>query len=352
MTDGGAGVQPDEGGASVPVRPRSDFVAHEVFGHGPDAVLVEPEVARDLRNAAEYASQERRITGGLLYGRRWTDDEGPYLVVDGYLEAGPGENRDDRIDHDGRDSFALSDQDLRLLRDDAERMYSAARFEVGWWRSRPGPGEFSPRDLESQRQLVPPGGVGLLVFGSGLEWGTAYLGPDGEVPGSARSFIPVPRPAPESPQLPPPSPGPALAPPGPAPAPELEAEPEEETLQGGAPLQPATDLVPEPVGAAASGASRGTRRSPLTPPPMMSGPPVVSPVRVTAKEWASNKAASASYVGPETPTDVKIVVGALIAAAVVAAILVGVLLSNILVAVIAAVVLLLGLSGFLWMSRL
>lgn len=355
MTDGGTGFQPDEGEASVQVRPRSAFVAHEVFGHGADAVLVEPEVARDLRNAAEFASQERRIAGGLVYGRRWTDDEGPYLVVDGYLEAGPGENRDDRIDRDGRDSFALSDTDLRVLREDAERMYSAARFEVGWWRSRPGPGGFSPRDLESQRRLVAPGGVGLLVFGAGLEWGTAYLGPDGEVPGSARSFIPVPRPAAEPPRPRPASPGPV---PVSAAAPELEAEPDEgapdgdAALGGEAALQPAAGLVPEPVGAAAPGASLATRQPRLTPPPIMSGPPMVSPINVTAKEWASNKAASASYVGPETPTDVKIVVGALIAAAIVAAVLIGVLLSNILVAVIAALVLLLGLSGFLWMSRL
>lgn len=349
MTDGGAGVQPGQGEESVPVRPRSAFVAHEVFGHGAGAVLVEPEVARDLRNAAEYASQERRITGGLLYGCGWADDEGPYLVVNGYLEAGPGERRDDRIARDGRDSFALSDPDLRLLREDAARMYRAARFEVGWWRSLAGPGEFNPRDFESQRQLVPPGGAGLLVFGSGLDWGTAYLGPDGEVPGSARSFIPVPRPA-EPPQLQ--SVAPAVAP---EPAPDLAALPEEETLDRDAEpdFQPAASVAPEPVTAAAPAPAAAPRHPVLTPAPQPTGPRVISPVAVPSAEWGGSKrSAPGGYVGAETPADVKIVVGALIAAAVAAAILVGVLLSNVLAAVIAALVLLLGLSGFLWMSRL
>src|ERR1700733_9514726 len=199
MTDGGAAFEPGRG--EPPFRPRGAYVGHEVFGHGDGAVLVDPEVARDLRSAAESASQERRIAGGLLYGRMLADDEGKYLVIDGFLEAGPGENPGDRISREGRDSFTLSDADLELLREDATRMYPAA-LEVGWWRTLPGQGEFSPRDFETQRELVGPGGAGLLVFGEGLEWGTAYLGPDGRVPDSARSFIPVPRPATEAPLVP------------------------------------------------------------------------------------------------------------------------------------------------------
>ena len=62
----------------------------------------------------------------------------------------------------------------------------------------PGPASSARRDFATQGELVGPGGVGLLVFGSGLDWGTAYLGPGGQVPGSARSFIPVPRPVPEA----------------------------------------------------------------------------------------------------------------------------------------------------------
>ena len=88
MTDGGAAFQPGQGDLDAPYRPRSTYVGHEVFGHGDGAVLVEPEVARDLRSAAERASQERRIAGGLRYGRGWTDDEGRYLVVDFDFQAG------------------------------------------------------------------------------------------------------------------------------------------------------------------------------------------------------------------------------------------------------------------------
>ena len=58
------------------------------------------------------------------------------------------------------------------------------------------------------------------------------------------------------------------------------------------------------------------------------------------------------YVGPKTPTDVKIVVGALVVVAIVAATIIGVLVSSVLVAVIVAVVCLLALTGFLWMSRM
>ncbi|HVT68861.1 MAG TPA: hypothetical protein VHF26_14010, partial [Trebonia sp.] len=191
MADGGtvpfqAGQEPP----APPYRPRGAYAGHELFGQGTGAVLVEPEVARDLRLAAEFATQEGRIAGGLLYGRTWADDEGAYLVVDGFLEAGPGENRGDQISRAGTDDFTLSAADLELLRQDAARMYTAA-VEVGWWRSRPGPGEFGTRDLLTQRELVGPDGVGLLVFGSGPEWGAAYAGPNGRVPGPGAPLAPA-----------------------------------------------------------------------------------------------------------------------------------------------------------------
>ena len=323
MTDGGAGFQPGQEESNPPYRPRSAYVGHEVFGHGHGAVLVEPEVARDLRSAAEFARQERRVAGGLLYGRGWADDEGSYLVVEGFLEAGPGESLGDRVSREGYDSFTLSESELRLLRQDAARMYSGTS-EVGWWRSLDGPGEFGPRDFLTQLELVGPGGVGLLVFGAGLDWGTAYLGPDGQVPGSARSFIPVPRPAAE-----------------PAPLPTLDLEPETE-------LEP----EPEPVTAAAPWGAPATRRQPvLTPAPEPTAQRVVSPVRVPAQEWGV-KTGSPTYVGPKTPTDVKIVVGALILVAIAAAIIIGLLLSNAMIAVIVGVIGLLGIFTFIWMSRL
>lgn len=321
MTDGAA-FQPGQG--ELPSRPRSAYVGHEAFGHGDGAVLVDPEVARDLRSAAELARQERRITGGLLYGRSWTDEAGRYLVVDGFLEAGPGENKDDRIHRDGGDQFALSAADLHLLREDADRMYTAA-LEVGWWRTLPGSGEFGPRDFVSQLELVPPGGVGLLVFGSGLEWGTAYLGPDGLRPGSARSFIPVPRPAAEAPP----------------PRELIESEP-----------LAAQQAEPVPAGAG-SPATEGTRRQPaLTPPPQPAGQRVVSPVGVPSRDWGSVKRTARDLPGPRTPTDVKVVVGALIAVAIVAAGIIGLLVSNVLVAVILGMVGLIAVAVFLWWSRL
>jgi hypothetical protein len=339
MTDGGAAFQPGRGEPALPFRPRSAYVGHEVFGHGDGAVLVEPEVARDLRSAAEFATQERRITGGLLYGRNWTDDEGKYLVVDGFLEAGPGENRSDRIARDGRDSFALSAADLRLLRADAARMYEAA-VEVGWWRTLAGPGEFGPRDFTGQGELVGPGGVGLLVFGSGLDWGTAYLGPGGQVPGSARSFIPVLRPAPNAPPVP-------TRELGPAPSVPVVSEPEpEDDLDHGASPEP------EPVAAAAPGTSVATWRQPvLTPAPRPTGPRVISPVHKPVTEWGV-KPASPDYVGPKVPTDVKIVVMALIVAIIVAAIIIGILSSSMLIALIVAVVALLLTLGVIVFSRL
>jgi hypothetical protein len=328
MTDGGAAFEPGRG--EPPFRPRGAYVGHEVFGHGDGAVLVDPEVARDLRSAAESASQERRIAGGLLYGRVLADDEGKYLVVDGFLEAGPGENPGDRVSREGRDSFTLSDTDLRLLREDAARMYAAA-LEVGWWRTLAGPGEFGPSDFVTQRELVGPGGAGLLVFGAGLEWGTAYLGPDGQVPGSARSFIPVPRPATEAPL---------------APTLEFGRVP-------GTALEPVADLEPdpEPATATAPGTSLVPRPPVLTPAPRPSAARAISPIPVPSQEWGV-KPTYPNSVGPKTPTDVKIVVGALVVTAFLAATIIGILVSNALVAVIIAVVSLLAIGAFLWMSRL
>ena len=106
------------------------------------------------------------------------------------------------------------------------------------------------------------------------------------------------------------------------------------------------------MAAAAPGASPVTRRQPvLTPAPQPTGPRVVSPVPVPSREWGV-KPANPGYVGPEMPTDVKIVVGALILTAIIAAIIVAMLVSNAFIGVIVAVVLLLALSGFLWISRL
>jgi hypothetical protein len=281
---------------------------------------VNPEVAHDLRRAAESATQERRITGGLLYGRGWADDQGGYLVVNGYLEAGPGENRGDRIARDGSDEFTLSQADLRLLREDAARMYSGSREEVGWWRTLAALGEFGPRDFETQAELVGPEGVGLLVYGSGLHWGTAYLGPDGLPPDSAGTLIAVA----DS-----------------EPLPDPESAPHVVDLGAG------EHVVEEPLpgGAAPQAAARRRTR-----------PRVPVRVRIPSRVRAATRRAGGPTdefytAGPELPADVRFVVGALIVVTVIAAIIVGVLVSSVLVGVIIAVVGLLAILSTVWMSH-
>ncbi len=335
MTDSGAAFQPDAGGAPVSLQPRSAYVGHEAFGHGDGAVLVQPRVTRNLRLAAEFASQEGRITGGLLYGRWYADEQGAYLVVSGYLEAGPGENRGDRISRDGHSEFTLTDPDLRLLRRDARRTYTTS-VEAGWWRSRPAAGKFGPRDFETQRALVGPGGAGLLVFGSGPDWGTAYLGPDAEpdrITGLGSGVEPdldadsgFDDPGLDDPSLD---------------DPELDIDPEPDGQSATASLVPAV-----PVTALA------TRRQPvLTPAPVPSGPREVSPVLKPEREWGV-KEHNPGWVGPETPTDVKIVVGALCVVVIAASIMIGMLVSDALAAVIVGVVGFLVICAFLWFARL
>lgn len=323
MTDGGAAFQPGAEDLNSPYRPRAEYAGYRAFGDDDGAVLVRPQVTRKLRTAAEFATQERRIAGGLLYGRGWADEQGAYLVVEGYLEAGPGENRGDRISADGADNFTLSAADLRLLREDGARMYPSA-LEVGWWRTLAALGEFGPRDFETQAELVGPDGVGLLVYGSGIHWGTAYLGPDGHAPDSAGTLAPVPDPA-----------AGALGPTAGLAA-GLAPEPELVDVSAGESLT----REPLPGGTAATAAPprrRARRRA-------------AAPVRVSTRRW-STRSASADYPGPETPADVQLVVGALIAVTIAAAIIIGVLVSNVIVAVIIGAIGLLAILSTVKMSR-
>ncbi len=324
MTDGGATLQPDQEEPALPNRPRAQYAEYEVFGSGPDAVFVFPRTARELKSAAEFATQERRIAGGLLYGRGWADDEGPYLVISGFLESGPGENRGDRIGADGYDNFTLSTADLRLLREDGARQYPSD-LQVGWWRSLAAPGEFGPRDYLTQRDLIGPGGVGLLVFGSGLGWAEAYLGPDGHAPGLGETVVPGPRPAPE----------PVLAEPGP-PGPVL-SEP--------APVDP--EAVPVGAGSPVTEEASGPRLRPGPPPEPAA--PQVSPVRVPSRDWGGGPVRPVTnMVGPKMPPDVQIVVALIIIAGLAFAILLGILLSNVIIGVAVAVAVLVVIFGFLW----
>jgi hypothetical protein len=318
MTDGGAAFQRGTDELGTPFRPRGSYAGYRAFGSGDGAVLLKPEVTRELRSAAEFATQEGRITGGLLYGRGWADEQGRYLVIDGYLEAGPGENSDDRISRDGYDAFTLSDADLRLLREDAGRMYSSF-VEAGWWRTLAALGEFGPGDFVSQAELVGPGGVGVLVYGSGSRWGTAYLGPDGLAPDSAGTLVAVPDPAP-----------------GPPAGPEV------------ADIAAGESLVPEPLPA---GAGPATTAPQAVPPRRRVRRSAVAPVRAVTRRWRGRPASPEYNPGPETPGDVQFVVGALIAVIVAAAIIIGVLASSAIVAVIIAVVGALAVLFTVWFAR-
>jgi hypothetical protein len=297
-------------------------------------VLVEPQVARRLRSAAEFATQEGRIAGGLLYGHGWEDEQGSYLVIDGYLEAGPGENRYDRIAADGTDQFTLLAADLRLLREDAARMYSDA-LEAGWWRTLPVLGEFGPRDFETQAELIGPDGVGLLVYGSGAHWGTAYLGPDGHAPDSAGTLVTVPEAAPA---------------PIPVSTGDLGPDPE----AGLAPPEPGLvdvaageSLVAEPMPGDAGPAAAGPQAVP--PPRRRVRRRAATPAPTAARRWAVRRAALDGP--PQTPADVQFVVGALIAVTIAVAIIIGVLTSSLLVALIIAVVGSLLVLSTVWIQR-
>ncbi len=324
MTDDGTAFQPDADEMTVPFRSRGAYTGYRAFGSGDGAVLIAPSVVHDLRSAAESATAERRITGGLLYGRGWADDMGTYLVIDHYLEAGPGENSGDRISADGDDDFTLSEADLRLLRQDAARMYSAS-LEAGWWRSRAALGEFGPGDFVTQGELVGPDGVGLLVYGSGIYWGTAYLGPVGFTPDSAGTLSAVPNPVP--------------VPPGPGLAPAREA-----------------GFAPEPEGVDIAAGER-LRQEPALP---GTAPPRgrvrrrrMVYVPGTARGGRGARLAEGGGPGPgaELPADVLFVVGALMAVTVAAAIIIGFIVSSLLVAVIIGAVGLLVIMSSVWMAR-
>jgi hypothetical protein len=291
-----------------------------------------PSVARVLRSAAELATAAGRATGGLLFGCGWADEMGTYLVIDHYLEAGPGEDSGGRSPRDGDGDFTLTEASLRLLREDAARMHPDS-VEVGWWRSRDELGEFGPGDLVTQGELVGPDGVGLLVYGSGIYWGTAYLGPDGRAPDSAGTLAAVQDPDPGPPT------GPDLAPP------------------------PETDIAP-PLDIAEMEAGEGLRREPIL---TQTGPRRRRAVRRTAAPGSRRATASgyrrarrrgagladASAAEPEgdLPADAQLVVGALMVVIIAAAVIIGFLASSVLVAVIIGAVGVLLVMGAVWMSH-
>jgi hypothetical protein len=348
MTDGGAVIEPDAGENPAPFWPRSAYAGFKAFGGGEGAVLLTPDTVRDLRSAAELATREERIAGGLLYGRGYTDAQGGYLVVDSFLEAGPGEASVRPRSATDPDEYTLPEDNLRLLRADAARMYPASR-EAGWWRTLPEPGDFGPGDFLTQQELVEPGGAGLLVYGSGRSWGGAYLGPDGQVPDVSGTLVVVPETA-EEPDSPadeaPADPGPQVV--DLAAGDSLLADsmaPEDTGLAG-------DSAVPPPDSAAAE-AAPGTALAPRRPGVLVPRPTTaqyMAPVRVSSGEWSARPAGAVSE--PGMPTDVKIVVALLLIVPVIAAVMIGMLVGSALIALIVAVVAVLLVLGFVWLTRL
>jgi hypothetical protein len=94
-----------------------------------------------------------------------------------------------------------------------------------------------------------------------------------------------------------------------------------------------------------------TRQPALRPAPQPSGQPAISPIRVPSAEWGA-KPVHPGALGPRTPTDVKIVIGALIVVSCAVAAIIGVLLSSAMIAVIIAVVGFLAVTTFVAVTRL
>ncbi len=301
------------------LRPRSEYAGYKAFGTGDGAVLVEPDVVRELRHAAEFATEGQRVAGGLLFGRQWTDEEGTYVVVSGFLPVAAGESKPDSAE-----DFTLSEADLRLLREQAATMYLDSR-ELGWWRTLPELGEFGPRDCVTQAELVKPYGVGLLVYGSGIHWGTAYLGPDGHAPDLAGTLVTVPD-----------ADAGSAADPGLAEDPETEAAAWPELVD----LPAGESLLEEPM-PPADPVTGVVQRRPRTRQRRPSG--VRVPPRV--RRWAAAKA-SEENSGHERPADVQFVLAAMAFVGVAIAIIIGVLAHSLLVAIILAAVAILAVVWF------
>jgi len=352
MTDHAASFQPEREPTPAPFRSRSEFAGYKAFGSGHGAVLMDLGTERRLRSAAESATQQRRVAGGLLFGHGWTDDQGSYLVIGGFLEAGSGGNSGDRVAADGTDQFTLPEASLRRLREDAVRLYPAS-LEVGWWRTLAALGEFSPRDFRTQAELVGPDGVGLLVYGSGVHWGTAYLGPDGRAPDTAGTLVAA-----------------VDVFPGPPPEPEPAADTGPELVDITAGEHLAEDPIPlagDVNSVKYTGLSDAAAGKPLvqqeqvrrrSPRRARRRAPAPAGPRATSRAWASPRGQARTprkAVGdppsPEVPQDVRPVIGALVIVVVIAAIIVGVLLHSVIATVIIAAVALLVIFSGVWVSR-
>lgn len=152
---------------AAPYRARSAFGGYHSFTDGNGAVLVEPLVARDMREAACRAYPKE--TGGLLSGRTLRDTFGDYVLVSGFVQAGPGAGRSA--------AFEISPGETALLREEAYRSDPTGDV-VGWWHSHLRSSGYSQTDLNTQAIFTQPDSIGLLVAAQGEPWITAYMGPE------------------------------------------------------------------------------------------------------------------------------------------------------------------------------
>lgn len=151
----------------IPVRPRSVFTDMMVFTRDRSAaVLIDPAVALRLRDSAAASPAE---VGGLLVGRQFRDDTGPYVAV---LEAVQAPTSDGTTG-----SISVSTERVAILRQQAAHRYPSMDV-IGWWHSHSVPSQFSNVDRQSQRLWDQPMHVGLLVFAQGNPWAHVYLGPE------------------------------------------------------------------------------------------------------------------------------------------------------------------------------
>ncbi len=128
---------------------------------------MQPTVTKRMRQAATAARPAE--TGGLVSGRCFRDEEGPYTVVLDALEA-PEESR-------GLGHIRMSAELTGRLRTVAAKRQPSMDV-VGWWHTHMFKSSYSSTDLANQRLWTDAGHIGLLVFASGWPWATAYSGPE------------------------------------------------------------------------------------------------------------------------------------------------------------------------------
>lgn len=153
----------------LPNRPRRIFSSFHFFGKSKQQVLVDPDIAHSLRRAA--ADAQPRETGGLLVGRSFSDRDGDYVTVLGFVEAPISSGR--------IASISVSPESTAKLRQLAAEQYPSMDV-VGWWHSHSLPSDYSATDRNNQQLWTDPMHVGLLVFAKitkNAPWASVYLGP-------------------------------------------------------------------------------------------------------------------------------------------------------------------------------